>query len=1187
MSDRLVELRAALAEVRRRWTRREVAGAWTLGAAAATALLLTGLVAVTLVARAGLPLVLTTGLVTLLAVAALVRALWPLRRRPTDLQFAHYIEERAGGLDDVLVTAVASADRQAVQGPMLDLLAADALRALRNVDVELVVPSTAVRSALLKAAVATAALAVTVALFAPALGRSTSVAAAYLFPARITFEITPGTAKVRAGEPVTIAARVLGVDGGLVPSLVVGAGDEEPVAREMARTDEPGRFTVTLDGLERSIAYRVAAGGAASAEYLLTVIRPPRVERIDLHFEYPDGLGLQARDEDDSGDIYAPAGTRVRVTVTADKPISEGRLVLDDGTEVALDGGDLVLGGALRVDEDGSYRVALADTDGLENPGDTEYFIRTLLDRPPDVRVLRPGGDREVSPLEEVVVEARADDDFGIRALELVFQAPGGEERIVPLSGASTALSASGSRTIYLEDLGVEPGDFVTYYARATDIGRGRRSAESRSDIFFLEVKPFEEEFVSAQSQAGLSSAGGGTGLEDLAEAQKAIIVATWNLDARARKAGAKGSEADIRAVGKAQSELQAKVEQASGRLERSMGRRSIRPGGGLEPRGDDPLGQAAVAMGKAVGELGGLATSGALPHEREALNQIFRAMAEVRRRQIARQQGGGGGGNNSGPDLSTLFDQELRKRQETNYETPNSSETREEQQAQADPLERIRELARRQEALNRQQRELGRDRETLDEEELRRRLERLTRDQTALREQAEALARQIEQQRGQQQGRQSQQGQQARGQGQQAQGGSGSDSERMRQVSEAMREAATGLRRQETDEAQASADSALERLRQLERQMQAARPDERQRALGDLQLESRQLADAQRRIGQEAARTTPDAAGDDARRRLAGEQERLAERTDRLEEAVRRLSAASENLGSGEAGERRALADAARELERQELGDRMREAAEDLREASQPAAAAEPRPGQVARREGGDDAELARALDRVAERLGAASGRQSAEAGQLSEQLSRTAELREQLGDLQRMIDELQRQARSGEGQGEQQAAGQDGQGQAPAGGGQQAGQGQPSATGQQGQQGEAGQPGGGNGGGRGGLERMQREVGSRMREAERLAGEIRRDNPGMGSTPEGWWPSVSAPGTEAFKQDFARWESLKKNLLVALEDVESELSDKLRARENQDRLNAGRHEAVPESYRELVEEYYRSLARPRKPQR
>ena len=52
----------------------------------------------------------------------------------------------------------------------------------------------------------------------------------------------------------------------------------------------------------------------------------------------------------------------------------------------------------------------------------------------------------------------------------------------------------------------------------------------------------------------------------------------------------------------------------------------------------------------------------------------MLKAAAEIRRRQVrgSRRSGGGGNGNRQSPDLSTLFDQELRKQQQTNYETPS-----------------------------------------------------------------------------------------------------------------------------------------------------------------------------------------------------------------------------------------------------------------------------------------------------------------------------------------------------------------------------------------------------------------------------------------------------------------------------------------------------------------------------------
>src|SRR6476620_11689891 len=197
-------------------------------------------------------------------------------------------------------------------------------------------------------------------------------------------------------------------------------------------------------------------------------------------------------------------------------------MTLGDGHQVALTGHNQVFTADLVVAKDGSYRVALKDVDGLANEGSTEYFIRMLNDRPPDVRILRPAGDQQVAPLEEVVLEARADDDYGVRSLELVIKSNSGKEKVVPIGNPISGTVATGDHTLFLEDLNVKPGDVVTYYARATDVGKGRRPTESRSDIFFLEVKPYEEEFVASEGQSGAPGQQE-TGLEELIAQQKDI----------------------------------------------------------------------------------------------------------------------------------------------------------------------------------------------------------------------------------------------------------------------------------------------------------------------------------------------------------------------------------------------------------------------------------------------------------------------------------------------------------------------------------------------------------------------------------------------------------------------------------------------------------------------------------------
>jgi hypothetical protein len=90
-----------------------------------------------------------------------------------------------------------------------------------------------------------------------------------------------------------------------------------------------------------------------------------------------------------------------------------------------------VLTGTLKVAGNNSYRIALVEPGGLSNPGDTEYFIRTLDDRPPEVHVRKPARDRRVTMLEEVEIEAEASDDFGIDQFELVYSVRVTSESVV------------------------------------------------------------------------------------------------------------------------------------------------------------------------------------------------------------------------------------------------------------------------------------------------------------------------------------------------------------------------------------------------------------------------------------------------------------------------------------------------------------------------------------------------------------------------------------------------------------------------------------------------------------------------------------------------------------------------------------------------------------------------------------
>ena len=129
---------------------------------------------------------------------------------------------------------------------------------------------------------------------------------------------------------------------------------------------------------------------------------------------------------------------------------------------------------------------------------------------------------------------------------------------------------------------------------------------------------------------------------------------------------------------------------------------------------------------------------------------------------------------------------------------------------------------------------------------------------------------------------------------------------------------------------------------------------------------------------------------------------------------------------------------------------------------------------------------------------------------------------------------------------------------------------------------------PGQGDGQGRGDtmeeLRQLQQEYARELQDAARMvqgsnAGGA--DRGGRMATPEGHEFSRSAPGTEAFKQDFARWDSLRKGIANAMDRYEATIAQRLAEQEAAERVQAPLRDKVPDRYTESVVRYYQSLSR------
>ena len=115
--------------------------------------------------------------------------------------------------------------------------------------------------------------------------------------------------------------------------------------------------------------------------------------------------------------------------------------------------------------------------------------------------------------------------------------------------------------------------------------------------------------------------------------------------------------------------------------------------------------------------------------------------------------------------------------------------------------------------------------------------------------------------------------------------------------------------------------------------------------------------------------------------------------------------------------------------------------------------------------------------------------------------------------------------------------------------------------------------------------LAKLRDEYAKELQQAQQLLEQLKRDDPalaqaGMGFTFEGQGMTLSSPGTEAFKQDFAKWDDLRSRASDALAKAETAIDKRLQGSTNAAPLPAGVEDRPPATYQSQVDSYFKALA-------
>ena len=693
-----------------------------------------------------------------LGVAAL--AAWIVLRlriaawEPDYLGIARSVEQRHPDLHALLVTAVEQRPDPATG--KLDFLqqrvVADAVAEMRRRDCVQTVPGWQLAGATALQFAMLALLGFSVVALRPS-SENAPRAVANRTQEEVT--VTPGDVELERGAGLVVLAK-FGRDVPSEAALLLSPKNAPAKRIPLVKNLDDPVFGGGVPEVTGDLSYRVEYAGRASREFTVKVFEHPRLDRADARMRFPEFAKLPEKLIADTRRVSAVQGATLDVAFQLNKPVQSAQLVAKDGSVVPLrvDAAKAVV--ELKdfpVSKSAVWELQLKDADGRANKLAATFSLDALPNRRPELKIVTPKGDQRVSQIEEVAFRVDAWDDFGLRAAGISYSIGGGETKEIALARDSKPDEKLHlEHVLKLEEIGVKVDELVSWHVWAEDVGPDGKPRRTQSDIFFAEVRPFEEIYRPGDDSSGGQpppggGAGGGAGGEatKLADLQKQIITATWNLkraeDDAAAAAPSEKYLKDEPVVKDSQEEALGMAQKLAEKIE--------------EPKSAAMAATVTQEMQRALEQLTAAEKvtaplSDALAAEQAAYNALLKLAAHEFRVQRNQQQGKGKGQQQRDKQRAQL-DQLEMKDEKKRYEKQSEAEQpqNDQQKEQLAVLNRLKELAQRQADINERVKELQNAIEEAktekEREEAKRQLKRLREEEQQLLADADELKQKME----------------------------------------------------------------------------------------------------------------------------------------------------------------------------------------------------------------------------------------------------------------------------------------------------------------------------------------------------------------------------------------------------------------------------------------------------------
>ena len=518
--------------------------------------------------------------------------------------------------------------------------------------------------------------------------------------------VSPGDTVIEQGSGLVVLARFTG----RVPAeatLVVGAAPDSNQRQPLVKNLADPVFGGSLLEVRSNLVYHVEYDGQRTRDFNVRVFEYPRLERADAQITYPPYTGLPPKRIENTRRFTVLEGSRLELAVQLNKPVATARLMAKDQAMVPLIAQPAKAGAVLTnflLEASRTYELQLIDAEGRTNKTSAQFVFEVATNQRPEIKLVSPRGDQQVTPLEEVPFRAEVSDDIGLRAYGLGYTLAGKETRSLDLGNLSGPHEKRQfNYLLALEELAVAPDQLLSFFIWADDFDPAGQVRRTSSDLYFAEIRPFEQIFRKGQSADADSSAAEQAAQNSpgarLAELEKQIMAATWKLQNQGSNRPPTAQYSQDTAVVR-DSQAQA-LEQARTQQQRTQ-----------DSSAQGALEAAAADMSKALAHLkratnAPAALAPALAAEQSAYQNLLKL--QDREFQVARSRSRGQGNQGMDARSQRQLDQLEFASEENRYETQRqaASPPSAEQQEQSQVLRRLKELAQRQQDWNERLKEL------------------------------------------------------------------------------------------------------------------------------------------------------------------------------------------------------------------------------------------------------------------------------------------------------------------------------------------------------------------------------------------------------------------------------------------------------------------------------------------------